>query len=143
MGSTLHQLGQVLGLPTQGPDVLIHGAAALEQAGPNDLTFLTQERHLHKLAGSKAGAVVIHPDHAPAVGSALLSRNPHLDFARALTLLTTPQGEFGPHQCQTQAQVQTQAQAQVQTQPQALAQAQAFIHPEAQVHPSVRLHPFV
>lgn len=125
MGHSLSQLGQTLGLPMQGPDVRIHGAAALEQAGPTDLSFLTQARHMHQLAGSKAGAVIIHPDHAAAAGSALLSQNPHLDFARALALLAPPQGDFGSHQ------------------PPDRSQAQAFIHPEARVHPSVLLHPFV
>ena len=57
----------------------------MEQAGPNELTFLANPKYAHKVKDTRAGAILISE---PAQGSiaSLVSTNPYLDFARALEL---------------------------------------------------------
>ena len=64
----------------------IRGVRGLEEAGPQDLTFVVQERHLSRLAGSAAGAVILHEGFPPMDRPALRTPNPYLAFARALSL---------------------------------------------------------
>ena len=55
------QLGAVLHTGTAGlrPDDIVSDVAGLEQAGPTDLTYVERERHLTRLQGSHAGALLI------------------------------------------------------------------------------------
>jgi UDP-3-O-[3-hydroxymyristoyl] glucosamine N-acyltransferase len=75
------------------PALDIHGVAAIEQAGPGELTFLSNPRYRQAVATTRAAAILIAVDGAvereaglPAL-AALRSANPYLDFARALELL--------------------------------------------------------
>ncbi|MCA9053360.1 MAG: UDP-3-O-(3-hydroxymyristoyl)glucosamine N-acyltransferase [Planctomycetaceae bacterium] len=54
LGATLHT-----GDAGLGPADLVTDVAALEHAGPSDLTYVERERHLPRLSGSKAGALLI------------------------------------------------------------------------------------
>jgi len=57
---------------------------ALEEAGPADLTFVTDARRVAQLPASRAGAVIL-PESVSAVGRpALRTSNPYLALARAL-----------------------------------------------------------
>ncbi len=44
--------------------LMLSGVAALDTAGPGDVSFLHDRRYAAALATTRAGAVVIHPDHA-------------------------------------------------------------------------------
>ena len=60
---------------------------ALDEAGPADLTFLTDAKRVALVSTSRAAAVIL-PDSAPAVDRpALRTPNPHLALARALAEL--------------------------------------------------------
>ena len=52
-------------------ETLIEGAATLADAGPGDITLLDNPEKAHRLARSRAGAVVVPrefvPDHPPAI----------------------------------------------------------------------------
>ena len=78
LGGTLHGDGSVL----------IRGAAALEQAGPDQLGFVLHEKFLDKARASRAGALIV-PDSLTAElpQPCLAVANPHASFARALDLL--------------------------------------------------------
>jgi UDP-3-O-[3-hydroxymyristoyl] glucosamine N-acyltransferase len=85
----LHELAAALGCELTGdPDVEITGVAGLEQAGPGDLTFLANKKYAPKVKDSKAGAILIQQpvDALPC----LVSKNPYLDFARALAFFYQP-----------------------------------------------------
>jgi UDP-3-O-[3-hydroxymyristoyl] glucosamine N-acyltransferase len=95
----LGDIAEKLGCKLEGPeDVEITGVAGLEEAGPSELTFLSNPKYRRKLQTSKAAAIILSP-HEPDPGrSALRSDNPYLDFARALELFYPPvQNEPGIH----------------------------------------------
>jgi len=83
----LAELGRRLGCPLEGDgDVELVGVAALEGAGPGQLTFAAGPRWAEALARTGASAV-IRPAGLASPLPSLLSPNPYLAFARAARLL--------------------------------------------------------
>ncbi len=77
-----------LGCEVAGDGALeVSGVAALDEAGPDDLTFVRDASHLAGLEASNAGAVVLPLDCDPGSRTAILSPHPALDFARAVERL--------------------------------------------------------
>jgi len=72
-------------------DVEIRGVRSLEEAGPEDLSFVAREAYLPRLAASRAGAVIIGEGWPSVDRPALRSRSPSLALARVLALLHPPQ----------------------------------------------------
>jgi UDP-3-O-[3-hydroxymyristoyl] glucosamine N-acyltransferase len=73
------------------PEIAIERAAALDTAGPRDIAYLSDRKYLPKLAGTRAGAVILtEADAAAFGGAALIVENPHLCFARVAALLHPP-----------------------------------------------------
>lgn len=84
-----------LGCKLEGPeDIEIAAVAGIEEAGPADLTFLSNPKYRRKLKSSKAAAVILSPQDPDPGHPALRSDNPYLDFARALELFYTPPRAF-------------------------------------------------
>jgi UDP-3-O-[3-hydroxymyristoyl] glucosamine N-acyltransferase len=88
----LSELAARLGLELHGdPGLEIGAPAPIEAAGPGSITFLAQPKyasHLERLAGA---CVIVTREMLGAVrGSALISANPYLDFARALEVFFPP-----------------------------------------------------
>jgi UDP-3-O-[3-hydroxymyristoyl] glucosamine N-acyltransferase len=76
-------------------DTEITGVAAIETAGPGQLTFVSNPKYAAAARSSKASAVIVADDF-PALATAMLrSKNPYLDFARALELFYKPP-QFAP-----------------------------------------------
>ncbi len=72
------------------PDLEIDAVSTIEQAGPNQLTFLANPKYAPKAKKTRAGAILVQE---PIVGleiSFLVSANPYHDFARALELFYQP-----------------------------------------------------
>lgn len=90
----LSELAAQLGLTLKGEDKDVSGVATLEEAGPDDISFLANPKYIPQLAATKAGAVVIHPDHSAEVDTALVSPDPYRDFSRIMYLFARPQGSF-------------------------------------------------
>jgi UDP-3-O-[3-hydroxymyristoyl] glucosamine N-acyltransferase len=67
-------------------DVDIHGVAGIQDAGPGDLTFLANPKYEKTLHLTRASAVILRDDAAPAPCAALRTRDPYLAFARAVGL---------------------------------------------------------
>jgi len=80
-------------------DRIVTDVAPIDQAGPNDITFLDNRRYLDAFAGSRAGACVTLADHAaraPAGMALLLSEAPYMAFAKiARAFYPTPAVEAG------------------------------------------------
>ncbi len=72
-------------------DLEISGAAGLEEAGPTELTFLSNPKYTPLVRQTKAAAVLIEAAGADCPAALLLSSNPYLDFARALALFQPPE----------------------------------------------------
>jgi UDP-3-O-[3-hydroxymyristoyl] glucosamine N-acyltransferase len=83
----LRELAARLGCAVRGDgSVEIQRVAGIEDAGPGDLTFVTNPKYASLLATTSATAVIVMPDVETPLPS-LLSKNPYLAFARAVTIL--------------------------------------------------------
>ena len=88
---TLQELAVLLGCRLEGDGTIeIQRVAAIEDAGPGDLTFFANPRYAPELRRTRASAVILG-DTAPAAPCAMLrAGQPYLVFARALSLFVTP-----------------------------------------------------
>ena len=73
-----------------GGDIEITGVRGLDEAGPSELSFLSNPRYLPKLKTTRAAAVIVGREIKHSERPALVSANPYLDFARALELFYRP-----------------------------------------------------
>ena len=88
---TLGELARRLECPIEGDAAIeIRRVATIEDAGPGDLTFLANPRYAPKLATTKASAVIMNGDSAPAPCAVIRSTAPYLTFARAAGILSPP-----------------------------------------------------
>lgn len=66
--------------------VEIRGLAAIDAAGPGELTFLTNPRYRRRLRDTRAAAIIVAKDYEALPLPTLRSTNPYYTFARALEL---------------------------------------------------------
>ncbi len=76
LGATLHGDGELE----------IRGVAGIEDAGPGELTFLSNPRYAPLAHTTRASAVLVEPDFSDIPAATLRLKNPYLAFARALEL---------------------------------------------------------
>ena len=83
----LGELAERLGCKLEGDaGIEIRGVRGLEDAGPEDLTFVTEERYLTRLRDTPAAAAIV-AEGLPAPGRPTLrTSNPYLALARALAV---------------------------------------------------------
>ncbi len=67
-------------------DVEVTGVASLEEAGPQDLTFLSNPKYYRKAQQTQAAAIIVSEGVELTGRPLLLSENPYLAFAHALEL---------------------------------------------------------
>ena len=81
----LGTLAAALELELKGdPDFEIASLATLESATADNLTFVSEKKHLAKLSSTLAGAVILHPDWSERwPGNALFSETPYIAYAKA------------------------------------------------------------
>lgn len=94
MTQKLSALAAMLGLEHRGADMEIRGVNTLELAQNHELSFLANAKYAPLLSSTTAGAVIVEERYAEQVENALISNNPYLDFAKALSVFAKPQGEF-------------------------------------------------
>ncbi len=92
MAVTLAELARRFGGTVRGdPQAVIDRAAQLDRAGPRDIAYVASPRYLGRLDQTRAGIVILAPDHAAGyAGNALVVDNPHACFARVAQLLHPP-----------------------------------------------------
>jgi UDP-3-O-[3-hydroxymyristoyl] glucosamine N-acyltransferase len=79
-----------LRLENGSPDREITGLNGIEQAGPGELTFVSNPKYAAAARTTKASAVIVAEDF-PAIPAAMLrAKDPYLTFARALELFHQP-----------------------------------------------------
>jgi UDP-3-O-[3-hydroxymyristoyl] glucosamine N-acyltransferase len=77
-------------LENGSPETEITGISGIEQAGPGDLTFVSNPKYSSAARTTKASAVIVGEDF-PAISAAMLrSKNPYLAFAKALEIFYEP-----------------------------------------------------
>ena len=78
-------------LENGSPDTEIRGLNGIEQAGPGELTFVSNPKYAAAARTTRASAVIVGEDF-PAIPPAMLrAKDPYLSFARALELFHPPQ----------------------------------------------------
>ncbi len=133
----LSELADKLGLEYTGDDLEVLGVNTLQDAGPDQVSFLANPKYACHLDKTRAGAVVVDKEHAPRVSRAIVSSSPYLDFARTVKLFDRPRGFFRDHS--DQAFVHETARID----PSAVIHPMAFVGPEAVIGRNTRIFPFV
>lgn len=91
---TLAEIADFLGERYQGENITITGLNTLEEANSSELSFLANPKYIKQIATTKAGAVIVHADHANDVKNAVISENPYFSFARCMGLFAEKEGFF-------------------------------------------------
>lgn len=87
----LSDLANQLGCQLVGDgDVEITGVAGMDQAGPNELTFLANPKYAHRVKHTRAAAILVSEPVREGAVRSLVSKNPYFDFARALEFFYQP-----------------------------------------------------
>jgi UDP-3-O-[3-hydroxymyristoyl] glucosamine N-acyltransferase len=98
---TLERIASLLGTQAGAPEKLIHGVAPLQNAGPDEVSFLDNRRYAPALDKTKAGAVIVHPELAakvPAGCVALVTPEPYVGWAKVSALFFPfPEAKPGVH----------------------------------------------
>jgi len=85
----LSVLAEKIGARLEGPDDEVTGIAAVDQAGPGQVTFLSNPKYARQARETKASAIIAK-EAIPGAGCAfLLTQDPYLAFAAAV-------GQFHP-----------------------------------------------
>jgi UDP-3-O-[3-hydroxymyristoyl] glucosamine N-acyltransferase len=122
-GTPLREIAALLGCAAPPRDLAIVGVAALDRAGPQEISFLNSEAYLKQFQETRAGAVLVQKDlklPAPAQPIVLLVDNADLAMAKVLELFAPPV-----------------------VRPVAGVDPLARIHPAAQIGPNVAIGAFV
>jgi UDP-3-O-[3-hydroxymyristoyl] glucosamine N-acyltransferase len=77
-------------LENGSPNIEITGICGIEEAGPGDLTFVSNPKYAAAARSTKAAAVIVAEDFPAISGAMLRATNPYLTFARALELFHQP-----------------------------------------------------
>jgi UDP-3-O-[3-hydroxymyristoyl] glucosamine N-acyltransferase len=87
----LRSIAEHLGCALHGDgEIEISGVRGMEQAGPDQLTFLANPKYAHKVKNTRAAAILATEPITDLPIASLVSANPYLDFARALELFYQP-----------------------------------------------------
>ena len=119
MSFLLSELAHKLGCEHKGGDIRIQGCNTLEQARPEEISFLANPRYAPQLETTNAGAVVLTPEYSDRYPVCLVTSNPYLDFAKIMHL-------FGDVEERSSG-----------------ISEQAHIDPDARVEENVAIYPFV
>jgi UDP-3-O-[3-hydroxymyristoyl] glucosamine N-acyltransferase len=85
---SLHDVAEVAGARIGGdadPETRLKDVQPLGSAGPEHVSFLDNKRYIDQFSISRAGACLVHPDHAakaPEAMALLLSEEPYRAYAR-------------------------------------------------------------
>jgi UDP-3-O-[3-hydroxymyristoyl] glucosamine N-acyltransferase len=71
-------------------DVEIAAVAGIDEAGPGDLTFVSNRKYIRHIKSTRASAIILGEDIPPVSIPSLRTEDPYLAFARALELFYIP-----------------------------------------------------
>jgi UDP-3-O-[3-hydroxymyristoyl] glucosamine N-acyltransferase len=88
----LDELARRIGAELEGDGAVEVGAVAtLDEAGPGEITFLSNPRYTSKVATTRAAAIIVAPTFTERAGVALLrASDPYLAMAQALAVFHRP-----------------------------------------------------
>lgn len=73
-------------LENGSPEIEIQGLNGIEEAGPGELTFVSNPKYAQAARSTKASAVIVAEDFPAITAATLRVKDPYLSFARALEL---------------------------------------------------------
>jgi len=117
----LGAIAKSLGLTLENglPETEIIGVAGIEEAGPGQITFVSNPKYAAVAKTTKASAIIVDEKFPPLSTALLRGSNPYLAFAKAIELFyQPPRYEPGIH-------------------------ASAAIHPTAKIAPDAHIGPYV
>jgi UDP-3-O-[3-hydroxymyristoyl] glucosamine N-acyltransferase len=80
-------------------DVNIVRVAGIDEAGPGDLTFVSNRKYVSHIKSTRASAIILGEDIPPVSIPSLRTEDPYLAFARALEIFYVPlENDRGIHQ---------------------------------------------
>ncbi len=134
----LSQIALKIGCRLTGDqDVDIDRIAGIDEAGPGDLTFVSNRKYIRHIKATKASAIILGDDIPPVDIPNLRARDPYLAFAKALELFYVPRKlESGVHPTAAIA-------ADVELGPDACVGAYSVIGKGCRIGKSVCIHPHV
>ncbi len=98
---TLAAVAQAAGADPGAHEMTLSGVAPLQLAEPDQVSFLDNRKYLDLLEQTRAGAVIVHPDHAgkvPPSSVALVTKAPYVAWAHVATLFyPRPPAQPGIH----------------------------------------------
>jgi UDP-3-O-[3-hydroxymyristoyl] glucosamine N-acyltransferase len=71
-------------------DPKIFRIAGIDEAGPGDLTFVSNRKYIRRIKETKASAIILGEDMPSAEIPTLLTKDPYLSFAKALEIFYVP-----------------------------------------------------
>src|SRR5438270_1977835 len=88
----LSAIASALGMRLENgsPDTEITGLNGIEQAGPGELTFISNPKYAAAARTTRASAIIVGEDFPAIASSMLRAKDPYLAFARALELFHQP-----------------------------------------------------
>jgi UDP-3-O-[3-hydroxymyristoyl] glucosamine N-acyltransferase len=84
------RLGAQLVAPESAAEAEVTGVAGIEEAGPQQITFVANPKYAAAAKTTRAAAVIVAPDFGEIATPTLRSQNPYLTFARAIELFYRP-----------------------------------------------------
>jgi UDP-3-O-[3-hydroxymyristoyl] glucosamine N-acyltransferase len=133
---TLQELADYVGGRVEGdPERVIRGVAGIDEATPEDITFVANPKYVRRLRETRAGAVIVSPGLSRAPCDRLVCENPYLAFARIVEyLMWEPQTH--PPGIDPAAHVDPTAEVA----PDLVAYPGVHVGPRARIAPGVVLH---
>lgn len=88
----LAEIASALGarLENGSPDTEITGVAGIEEAGPGQITFVSNPQYIANAKTTRAAAVIVAENFPSIPAPVLKSKNPYLDFSKAVELFYQP-----------------------------------------------------
>ncbi len=87
----LSQIARIIDCRMTGEvDVEISSVAGIDEAGPGDLTFVSNRKYISHIPATKASAIILGEDIPPVKIPSLRCEDPYLAFARALEIFYIP-----------------------------------------------------
>jgi len=88
----LIEIARILGATLQNasPEAEITGVTGIENAGPQQITFISNAKYASLAKSTRAAAILVTPDFAAAELPVLRHANPYLAFSQALELFYQP-----------------------------------------------------
>jgi UDP-3-O-[3-hydroxymyristoyl] glucosamine N-acyltransferase len=91
MSRTLGELAALVRGELRGPaDLVIEGIAAIDQATPREITFISKGKYARLAPQSQAGAFIVSPENADLDRPRIIVSNPYLAYAQVATAFAPP-----------------------------------------------------